>query len=127
MELERAAIVAPPPKRVLTSPPGRIDGRGDRFFAGLNDQLADKGFLVTATDDLITWARTGSLMWMTFGLACCAIEMMQMSMPRYDAERFGFAPRASPRQSDVMIVAGTLTNKMAPALRKVYDQMPEPR
>ena len=66
-------------------------------------------------------------MWMTFGLACCAVEMMQMSMPRYDAERFGFAPRASPRQSDVMIVAGTLTNKMAPALRKVYDQMPEPR
>ena len=78
-------------------------------------------------DDLIIWARTGSLMWMTFGLACCAVEMMQMSMPRYDAERFGFAPRASPRQSDVMIVAGTLTNKMAPALRKVYDQMPEPR
>jgi NADH-quinone oxidoreductase B subunit len=64
---------------------------------------------------------------MTFGLACCAVEMMQTSMPRYDAERFGIAPRASPRQSDVMIVAGTLTNKMAPALRKVYDQMPEPR
>jgi NADH-quinone oxidoreductase subunit B len=56
---------------------------------------------------------------MTFGLACCAIEMMQMSMPRYDAERFGFALRASPRH--VMIVAGTLCNKMAPALRKVYD------
>jgi hypothetical protein len=70
-----------------------------------------------------TAARSGSLMWMTFGLACCAIEMMQMAMPRYDAERFGFAPRASPRQSDVMIVAGTLCNKMAPALRKVYDQM----
>src|SRR5262245_53085718 len=84
-------------------------------------------FLVTASEDLIIWARTGSLMWMTFGLACCAIEMMQMSMPRYDAERFGFAPRASPRQSDVMVVAGTLCNKMAPALRKVYDQMPEPR
>jgi len=66
-------------------------------------------------------------MWMTFGLACCAVEMMQASMPRYDVERFGFAPRASPRQSDVMIVAGTLTNKMAPALRKVYDQMPNPR
>ena len=66
-------------------------------------------------------------MWMTFGLACCAVEMMQASMPRYDLERFGFAPRGSPRQSDVMIVAGTLCNKMAPALRKVYDQMPEPR
>jgi NADH:ubiquinone oxidoreductase subunit B-like Fe-S oxidoreductase len=56
-------------------------------------------------------------MWMQFGLACCAIEMMQMAMPRYDVERFGLAPRASPRQSDVMIVAGTLCNKMAPALR----------
>ena len=99
----------------------------DPYFAGLSDELADKGFIVAAADDLITWARTGSLMWMTFGLACCAVEMMQASMPRYDMERFGAAPRASPRQSDVMIVAGTLTNKMAPALRKVYDQMPEPR
>ena len=98
-----------------------------RLLREISDELADKGFLVTTTDDLINWARTGSLMWMTFGLACCAVEMMQASMPRYDVERFGFAPRASPRQSDVMIVAGTLTNKMAPALRKVYDQMPEPR
>src|SRR4249920_4147080 len=96
-------------------------------FGDFSDQLADKGFLVAAADDLITWARTGSLMWMTFGLACCAVEMMQAPMPRYDLERFGFAPRGSPRQSDVMIVAGTLCNKMAPALRKVYDQMPEPR
>jgi NADH-quinone oxidoreductase subunit B len=86
------------------------------FFTEINAELADKGFLVAASDDLINWARTGSLMWMTFGLACCAVEMMQASMPRYDLERFGFAPRASPRQSDVMIVAGTLTNKMAPAL-----------
>ena len=68
------------------------------YFTSVNAELADKGFLVTTTDDLINWARTGSLMWMTFGLACCAVEMMQMSMPRYDAERFGFAPRASPRQ-----------------------------
>jgi NADH-quinone oxidoreductase subunit B len=97
----------------------------DPFFVEVSDELADRGFLVTATDDLITWARTGSLMWMTFGLACCAVEgLMQASGPRYDLERFGVAPRASPRQSDVMIVAGTLTNKMAPALRKVYDQMP---
>ncbi|RVV96947.1 NADH-quinone oxidoreductase subunit B [Mesobaculum littorinae] len=93
----------------------------------LNRELTDKGFLLTSTDDIINWARTGSLHWMTFGLACCAVEMMQTSMPHYDLERFGMAPRASPRQSDLMIVAGTLTNKMAPALRKVYDQMPEPR
>ncbi|CAO3597715.1 unnamed protein product [Absidia cylindrospora] len=64
---------------------------------------------------------------MTFGLACCAVEMMHCSTPRYDQDRIGIVFRASPRQSDVMIVAGTLTNKMAPALRKVYDQMPEPR
>ncbi|MEL0232677.1 MAG: NADH-quinone oxidoreductase subunit NuoB, partial [Hyphomicrobiales bacterium] len=99
----------------------------DDYFKELSGELSDKGFLVTSVDELINWARTGSLMWMTFGLACCAVEMMQASMPRYDLERFGTAPRASPRQSDLMIVAGTLTNKMAPALRKVYDQMPEPR
>ena len=93
----------------------------------LNRELQDKGFLLTSTEDIINWARTGSLHWMTFGLACCAVEMMHTSMPRYDLERFGTAPRASPRQSDLMIVAGTLTNKMAPALRKVYDQMPESR
>ena len=93
----------------------------------LNSELQDKGFLVTSTEDIINWARTGSLHWMTFGLACCAVEMMHASTPRYDLERFGTAPRASPRQSDLMIVAGTLTNKMAPALRKVYDQMPEPK
>ena len=93
----------------------------------LNAELQDKGFLLTSTEDVINWARCGSLHWMTFGLACCAVEMMHTSMPRYDLERFGTAPRASPRQSDLMIVAGTLTNKMAPALRKVYDQMPEPR
>ncbi|MAN73318.1 MAG: NADH-quinone oxidoreductase subunit B [Henriciella sp.] len=99
----------------------------DPFFAGLSDHLADKGYFTARADDLIGWARSGSLMWMTFGLACCAVEMMQAGNPRYDLERFGMAPRGSPRQSDVMIVAGTLTNKMAPALRKVYDQMPEPR
>ena len=99
----------------------------DKFFEQVNAELGEQGFLTTSLDDVITWARTGSLMWMTFGLACCAVEMMQASMPRFDMERFGMAPRASPRQSDLMIVAGTLTNKMAPALRKVYDQMPDPR
>jgi NADH-quinone oxidoreductase subunit B len=62
----------------------------------LNRALQDKGFLLTSTEDIINWARTGSLHWMTFGLACCAVEMMHTSMPRYDAERFGIAPRASP-------------------------------
>jgi NADH-quinone oxidoreductase subunit B len=96
-------------------------------LAEMGKDLDDKGFLVTSAEDLFTWARTGSLWWMTFGLACCAVEMIHVNMPRYDLERFGVAPRASPRQSDVMIVAGTLCNKMAPALRRVYDQMAEPR
>ena len=127
MGLSSGPTVAPAATGVLDPATGKPVGSNDPFFGALNDELADKGFLVTTTDDLIQWARTGSLMWMTFGLACCAVEMMQLSMPRFDVERFGFAPRGSPRQSDVMIVAGTLTNKMAPALRKVYDQMPEPR
>eukprot|EP01025_Chloroclados_australasicus_P029321 TRINITY_DN29293_c0_g1_i1.p1 TRINITY_DN29293_c0_g1~~TRINITY_DN29293_c0_g1_i1.p1 ORF type:complete len:216 (+),score=17.28 TRINITY_DN29293_c0_g1_i1:153-800(+) len=84
-------------------------------------------FLVSKLDDLMNWARTGSMWPMTFGLACCAVEMMHAGAARYDLDRFGIIFRPSPRQSDVMIVAGTLTNKMAPALRKVYDQMPEPR
>ena len=75
----------------------------------LNRELQDKGFLLTTTEDIINWARNGSLHWMTFGLACCAVEMMHTSMPRYDLERFGTAPRASPRQSDVLWVVGTVT------------------
>ena len=96
-------------------------------FKKLAEDFSKNGFITTSLDNLVNWSRSGSLHWMTFGLACCAVEMMQTAMPRYDLERFGAAPRGSPRQSDVMIVAGTLTNKMAPALRKVYDQMPEPR
>jgi NADH-quinone oxidoreductase subunit B len=126
MEL-RETLVAPAPRGVTDPRTGRLVGEGDPFVSGINAELGDKGFLATTASQLITWARSGSLMWMQTGLACCAVEMMQMSMPRYDIERFGTAPRASPRQSDCLIVAGTLTNKMAPALRKVYDQMPGPR
>ncbi len=94
---------------------------------GIEGKL-EKGFVTTTSDSLINWARTGSLWPMTFGLACCAVEMMQAAASRYDLDRFGAGIfRATPRQSDVMIVAGTLTNKMAVAFRKVYDQMPEPR
>ncbi|EFW99210.1 NADH-ubiquinone oxidoreductase subunit [Grosmannia clavigera kw1407] len=84
-------------------------------------------YALTTLDIIANWGRQGSFWPMTFGLACCAVEMMHLSTPRYDQDRFGIIFRASPRQSDVMIVAGTLTNKMAPALRQVYDQMPEPR
>src|SRR5213592_2880115 len=81
----------------------------------------EEGFATTSLDKLINWTRTGSLWPMTFGLACCAVEMMHAGAARYDLDRFGIVFRPSPRQSDVMIVAGTLCNKMAPALRKVYD------
>ena len=93
----------------------------------MEKHISKNGFLITKVNDLINWARSGSLWPMSFGLACCAVEMMQSAASRYDFDRFGVVFRPSPRQSDVMIVAGTLTNKMAPALRKVYDQMPEPR
>ena len=94
-----------------------------------NDLIIDQGagFVITSIDKLVNWARSGSLWPVTLGLACCAIEMMHSSAARYDADRFGVFYRASPRQADVMIVAGTLVNKMAPALRKVYDQMAEPK
>ncbi|MFP5390435.1 MAG: NuoB/complex I 20 kDa subunit family protein [Gammaproteobacteria bacterium] len=86
------------------------------------------GYALTSVDQMVNWARTGSLWPLTFGLACCAVEMMHAASARYDLARFGWEMfRASPRHSDLMIVAGTLTNKMAPALRKVYDQMPEPK
>ncbi|CAN5520566.1 NADH-quinone oxidoreductase subunit B [soil metagenome] len=86
-----------------------------------------EGFVTTSYDSVVNWAKTGSLWPMTFGLACCAVEMMHAGAARYDIDRFGMLFRPSPRQSDLMIVAGTLCNKMGPALRKVYDQMAEPR
>jgi NADH-quinone oxidoreductase subunit B len=91
------------------------------------DNSKQQGFMTAKMSDLVNWARSGSQWPMSFGLACCAVEMMHAAASRYDLERFGMLFRPSPRQSDVMIVAGTLCNKMAPALRKVYDQMPEPR
>ncbi|KAL0488472.1 NADH dehydrogenase (ubiquinone) Fe-S protein [Acrasis kona] len=84
-------------------------------------------YIKSPLHELISFARTGSMWPVTFGLACCAVEMMHAAAARYDFDRFGIIFRPTPRQSDCMIVAGTLTNKMAPALRKVYDQMAEPR
>jgi len=99
----------------------------DALLGQVTEGFNDKGFVVAKLDHLVNWARTGSLWPMTFGLACCAVEMMQAAASRYDMDRLGLVFRPSPRQADVMIVAGTLCNKMAPALRKVYDQMAEPR
>jgi NADH-quinone oxidoreductase subunit B len=83
--------------------------------------------IITTLDKLINWGRLSSIWPMTFGLACCAIEMMTTGSSHYDLDRFGIVFRASPRQSDCLIVAGTVTKKMAPVIRRVYDQMPEPR
>lgn len=93
---------------------------------GISD-LVKPGFYLTSVENIYNWARAGSLWPMTFGLACCAVEMMHAAASRYDLDRFGVIFRPSPRQSDLMIVAGTLCNKMAPAFRKLYEQMAEPR
>ena len=85
-------------------------------------------YLTTTVEKMVQWARRSSIWPVTFGLACCAIEMMAMSASRYDIARFGAEVfRGSPRQSDLMIVAGRLSRKMAPVLRRIYDQMPEPK
>ncbi|QIL20792.1 NADH-quinone oxidoreductase subunit B [Thermomonas sp. HDW16] len=105
-------------------PEGRLD---DILRPGDDNPLLQHGFVTTSMDALWNWARTGSMWPMTFGLACCAVEMMHAGAARLDLDRYGVVFRPSPRQSDVMIVAGTLCNKMAPALRKVYDQMPDPK
>ncbi len=110
-----------------TPPAAPPDAEQNLRLKAASEEVRDRGFLVTKLDQLINWARTGSLWPMTFGLACCAVEMMHTGAARYDLDRFGVVFRPSPRHSDVMIVAGTLCNKMAPALRKVYDQMAEPR
>jgi NADH-quinone oxidoreductase subunit B len=95
---------------------------------GLIENRFEKNVLTTSADFLFNWARRSSLWWLQFGLACCAIEMISASMPRYDlSERFGMLYRASPRQADLMIVAGTVTKKMAPVVRTLYDQMSDPK
>ena len=94
---------------------------------GIVEHRFQENILTTTLDYLVNWARKSALWPMTFGLACCAIEMMASGASRFDFDRFGVIFRATPRQSDVMIVAGTVTYKMAPVVRKVYDQMPEPR
>jgi len=88
----------------------------------------EKNFLITTVDYVFNWARKSSLWPLTFGLACCAIEMIASSTARYDIARFGAEVfRPSPRQSDLMIVSGTVTLKMAPVVKRIYDQMPEPK
>jgi NADH-quinone oxidoreductase subunit B len=95
---------------------------------GIEQKTANMGVVTTTLEGLVNWSRTNSMWPMLFGLACCAIEMMAAESSSYDMSRFGMElMRASPRQSDLMIVAGRVSRKMAPVLRKLYDQMPDPK
>lgn len=95
---------------------------------GINQKNGEMGIVTTKLEDLVNWSRTGSMWPMLFGLACCAIEMMGAQASNYDLSRFGMElNRASPRQSDLMIVAGRVSRKMAPVVRQLYDQMPDPK
>src|SRR5215813_11996693 len=95
---------------------------------GIEEKLLPNGVLLTTVEKLVNWSRKASFWPATFGLACCAIEMMATGAARYDLARFGMEVfRASPRQADLMIVAGRVSQKMAPVLRQIYDQMPEPK
>lgn len=95
---------------------------------GLEQKLGDLGFVTTKLQDMVNWGRTRAMWPLGFGLACCAIEMMATQAPHYDLSRFGMELlRASPRQADLLLVSGRLTRKMAPVLRRLYDQMPDPK
>ena len=95
---------------------------------GVETKLGNMGFVTTTLEKVVNWSRVRAMWPVLFGLACCAIEMMVAQSADYDMSRFGMElMRASPRQSDLMIVAGRLTRKMAPVLRRIYDQMPDPK
>ena len=93
---------------------------------GVENPLGEN-FVTTSLDSLVNWARKSSIWPMTFGLACCAIEMMATGAAKHDLDRFGIIFRASPRQADCIIIAGTVTKKMLPVIKTVYEQMPEPK
>ncbi|MBI3176670.1 MAG: NADH-quinone oxidoreductase subunit B [Chloroflexi bacterium] len=95
---------------------------------GIEQKLGNMGVATLSLEQAVNWSRTNAMWPMLFGLACCAMEMISMQAPAYDVSRFGMElMRASPRQSDLMIVAGRVARKMAPVLRRLYDQMPDPK
>ena len=125
--------VSEPPSS--TAPDGRMVHLGERLIEGLDpgpyglgDEQLSGNLLLTSVHMVYNWARRSSIWPVSFGLACCAIEMIGATIPRYDIARFGAEVfRPSPRQADLMIVAGTVSKKMAPAVKRIYDQMPEPK
>ncbi len=113
--------------KAILEPPGRAP-EAPGAVSPAERQEFERGLLLTTVDRMVNWARRSSLWPATFGLACCAIEMMATGASRFDLARFGAEVfRASPRQADLMIVAGRVSRKMAPVLRQIYDQMPEPK
>jgi len=111
----------------LASGPPELFARIDDYRDTQAAAAASEGLVFTTLDKAVNWARKNSIWPMSFGLACCAIEMMSMSASRFDIARFGAEVfRGSPRQSDLMIIAGRVSNKMAPVIRHLYQQMPEP-
>jgi NADH-quinone oxidoreductase subunit B len=121
MEEEGARMVDNNKRQVV------FDGKGLEEFDPAVAEDIKRNVALVKFEELKAWARTSSFWPLSFGLACCAIEMMATGGAHYDFDRFGVMFRASPRHADVMIVAGTVTSKMAPALRRLYDQMPEPK
>jgi NADH-quinone oxidoreductase subunit B len=119
------------PFRTLAEPPKPAADAGIELPMSEADAVRDdveRGVLFTSIEKMVSWSRANSIWPLGFGLACCAIEMMAMSGPRFDISRFGAEVfRASPRQADLMIVAGRVSIKMAPVLRQLYDQMPDPK
>ena len=118
---------APGPQSWLGTAPLAGEGRVAEALPPIPLWQHLPGVFTGTAQALLNWARSNSIWYMTFGIACCAIEMMATGGPKYDFDRFGMIPRGSPRQSDLMIVAGTVTEKMAPRIRQLYEQMAEPR
>ncbi len=123
-----ANVTAPPQGTGLQVPGNQLRGSTDLVLRQPGQFTGEAGVVLTTVDKVIEWGRANALWPLLFGLACCAIEMMAMSASKYDVARFGAEVfRASPRQADLMIVAGRVSKKMAPVLRRLYDQMPEPK
>jgi NADH-quinone oxidoreductase subunit B len=121
--MEEGAASLPEKKDVPLSIPG-----GREAFPGQVQAVAGVDVVTTKLDDIINWARSNSLWPLTFATSCCGIEMMSVASAKYDFSRFGFeVARATPRQADVIIIAGTIVNKMAPVLKRLYDQMADPK
>ena len=106
----------------------RMTGEDNRFNSKLREAFGSSPFILTKFDKFMNWVRGSSMFMLQFGIACCSIEMMHTYSVKHDLDRFGAGvPRASPRQADVMIVPGTIVSKFAPRMKRVYDQMPEPK